>query len=100
MTNDEIWNEDGTPNLEAVQAQRIELRVILRDYYNWDQMQIDKIIPENLLKMEEIIVATEEEIQRAKEMDEAAAAANDQFREEMKAEGWTDEKIEKFLSSH
>ena len=44
MTDDGIWNEDGTPTKSAVNAARERLREILRDEYDWNEQEIENFM--------------------------------------------------------
>ena len=90
MTDDEIWLEDGTPRPGTVQAERLKLRGILRNWYNWDQTQIDKIVPENLPKEENAMTTRET----------AVDAALEAWASDMRKAGWTEAEIEDFLLTH
>ena len=91
MTDDGIWNEDGTPKPEATQAARLKLRGILKDWYGWKQKQVDKIVPEKLPELGENVVVTRET---------AVDAAIESWEDDMRKTGWTEAEIEEFLRTH
>ncbi len=48
-TDEEIWNEDGTPRPEAVATARQKLREILENEYEWNQNEIDDFMSKTSL---------------------------------------------------
>lgn len=44
VTNDEIWNEDGTPRTEAVQAARERLREVLKNECDWNKQEVENFM--------------------------------------------------------
>ena len=47
MTDDEIWNEDGTPKPEAVEVAREHLREILENEYDWNKQEVNDFMARN-----------------------------------------------------